>query len=256
MSKKVIKREDFSKFLNTIKLIQEHCTDCEINNGQIRQISNDKHCRFEIDLSQVLPETSMLFTALKLKIMLLKAFELDTTTLPEGADQNIIFESDDKYYRFIDLYSDLKFRIPLQKYLDNTFIPDEDWNKMINTLQEENLIMSTVINSYLSKRVKAITEGFENDVIILKMEDFGGIIASETSNKDNTSDLVRDIELNTKMDKCQVRMVSLPFTLDLNSDVLMDVYKLSKKVVMCRWKVKFFGVPITIYAQSEITAVK
>jgi len=256
MEKKVIKREDFSKFLNTIKLIQEYCTDCEIKNGIIRQISNDKHCRFEIDLSQVLPETDILFTALKLKVLLLKSFELDTTTLPEDADQNIIFESDSKYYRFIDLFSDLKFRIPLQKYLDNTYIVDSEWSKMTDILKEENLIMSTLINSYLSKRVKVITEGFENDVILLNMNEFNGVISSETSNKDNTSDLVKDIELNTKMEKCQIRMVSLPFTLDINSDILMDVYKVSKKVVTCRWKMKYFGIPITIYAQSEITTSK
>ena len=126
----------------------------------------------------------------------------------------------------------MKFRIPLQKYLDNTFLDDDGWNKMLETVKEENLILSTTVNSYLSKRVKAITEGFENDVIILKMEEFSGTIASETSNKDNSSDLVRDIELNTKMDKCQVRMVSLPFALDINSDVLMDVYKVTKKIVM------------------------
>ena len=88
------------------------------------------------------------------------------------------------------------------------------------------------------------------------MDKFKGVIAAETSSKDNTSDLVRDIELNSEMSKCQVRMVSIPFVLDVVSDVLMDVYKLSSKKVLCRWKLKYFGIPITIYAQSEITAVK
>lgn len=255
MERKVIKREDFSKFLNTIKLIQEHCTDCEILNGQIRQKSNDKHCVFQIDLSQVFSESSILLTGLKLKVMLLKSFELDTTTLPEGIDPNIIFEYDDKNYTFVDHFSILNFRTPLRKYLDNTYILDEEWEKIIK-IKEEDLILSTTINSYLTKRIKAITEGFENDVITLRVDEFKGTISAESGSKENTSDLVRDIELNTKMEPCQARVVSLPFTLDMNSDVIMDVYRTTKKVVLCRFKMKFFGIPITIYSASELTAVK
>jgi len=187
--------------------------------------------------------------------MLLKAFELDTTMIPEGADQNINLVIDEKNYKFIDLYSSLKFRIPLKQYLDNCYINDESLAGMFK-LNEEDLIMSTNINSYLAKRIKAITEGFENDVVFLKMNEFGGILEAETSNKENNSELIKGIELNTKMSKCQARMIVLPFTLELNSDVKVDVYKLTKKVVLGRFQMKFFGIPITMYAQSELTAIK
>ena len=43
MDTMLIKREDFSKFLNSIELIQDHCNDAEILDGKLRQRSNDKY---------------------------------------------------------------------------------------------------------------------------------------------------------------------------------------------------------------------
>jgi hypothetical protein len=255
MEQKILKREDFSKFLNTLKLFQEHCTDCEISNGIIRQRSNDRHSIFEMDLTSVIGDTSFLFVLIKNKIGLLKAFELDTTTIPEGSDQNISLDIDERNYKFTDLYSTMKFRIPLKKYLDNVFIDDSEFEGIFK-LNEEDLILSTNINSYLTKRIKAISEGFENDVITLKMNEFTGDLEAETGNKENNSELVRGIELNAKMPKCQTRMIVLPFTLELNSDIKIDIYKVSSKVVIGRFQMKFFGVPITMYSQSELTTVK
>jgi hypothetical protein len=132
---------------------------------------------------------------------------------------------------------------------------EEDLAGIFKT-NEEDLILSTTINSYLSKRVKLVTRGFENDVIILHMNEFKASILAETPNKENTSQLIRDIELNTKMPNCQTRMVALPFGLELASDVSMNVYKQTGKEILAKFSMRFFGVPITIYARSELTSVK
>jgi hypothetical protein len=87
---------------------------------------------------------------------LLKAFELDTTTLPEGSDQNIVFDKDDKFYRFIDLYSDLQFRVPLLKYLDNTFIEEDKFNEMIK--------IKELCEKYESTLLRMDVEGYEYEI--------------------------------------------------------------------------------------------
>jgi len=250
-----IKRQDFSKFLNTLKLFQDVCTDCDIVDGLVRQKTNDRYCTIEIDLTSVLGESSLTLGLLKTKMLLLKSFELDDSAPESDGENNIIVEFDKNDYRFIDDFSTLSFRIPIKKFLDNQYILDSDFSKMF-TLKEEDLIFSTEINSYMCKRIKAITEGFDSEFIIWNMDKFEGSLVTETINKENTSNLVKDIELNTEMPSVSSKITSLPFKLDINSDIKINAYQVKKNVMICKFEMKYFGIPIIMYAGSNIIKSK
>jgi hypothetical protein len=252
-----IKREDFSKFLSTLKLFQDICTDCDIMDGRMRQRSNDKLALIDVDLTGVIGETSIALSMLKTKLISLKSFELDQT-IPDGSagnDGGVVLEIDEKDLRFIDSFSTLTFRIPSKKFLDNIFIADDEFEKTMN-LKEEDLILSTEVSSYLCKRIKSISEGFENDAVIWRMNGFEATLDTETTNKENTSKLLKNIQLNTEMPNCTSKMVVLPFALDINSDIKIDSYKHKNNTMMCRFKMKFFGIPVTIYSWSELKEKK
>ena len=91
MDTMLIKREDFSKFLNSIELIQDHCNDAEILDGKLRQRSNDKYTVFDFDFSNAVGGLSFMVSGLKNKISLLRSLELDTALLSdEETEKNII----------------------------------------------------------------------------------------------------------------------------------------------------------------------
>ena len=125
-------------------------------------------------------------------------------------------------------------------------------------LKEEDLILSTNINSYMCKRVKQITEGFNNQAVIWNMNGLDATLDTETNNKENTSTLVKGIPLNKEIDNKMSKMVSLPFVLDINSDVQVDAYQVGKKneIMVCKFSMNYFGIPITIYTHSIISKGK
>ena len=123
-------------------------------------------------------------------------------------------------------------------------------------INEEDLILHTVVNSHISKRVKIISRGFENDVITLHLDGFNATFTCETSNKENSSEIIKGIELNRKMPKCTAKVSALPFTMELVSDLTLSVYQVSSKIILIKSSMRFFGIPIVIYVLSELLGTK
>ncbi|MEM4260777.1 MAG: hypothetical protein QXG00_06065 [Candidatus Woesearchaeota archaeon] len=247
-----IKRESFSKFLTVLSIIQDHCTDCDISQGVVRQKSNDRRTFFEFDLSKEIGELSLSLTLVKRKIFLLKSFEVDPFLLPENTSTDVIFEKTSSNYVFSDVFSSIRFRIPNRKYLDNTYVNREEFENLLK-LKEENLLLSTTIPNYLSKRIKNITSGFENEIIIFNMNEYKANLCAETVSKDDTSILIQGIELNSSVNKCQCRFLSLPFTIDITTDITCNIYKMSDTIFAAEFKMNYLGVPIGIYSYTEVS---
>ena len=256
MANQTLKRDEFSKFLNCIKLIQDVCTDCDLQKGVIRQRTNDRHAIVEMDLSSVLNDSTICFTLLKQKIALLKSLELDDSARVGDDEKDITVELNEKTYKFIDIFSTLTFRIPIRKFLDNTFVSADEVSNMFE-LKEEDLVLSYNVSSYMCRRIKSITEGFNTDVLVWKMNGFDSCLQTESSNKDNSAQLIKNIALNSEMTPMESKMISLPLCLDINSDIEINGYKIKDgQVLLCRFRMKYFDIPITIYAQSQLTKTK
>jgi len=247
-SDKVLQRGQFSKLLGCIKLLENCCTDCDISEGFIRQKTNDRQAIIEMDLTSILDANDLSLSLIKQKVMLLRTFELDDNV--KVPDENIVIRTEEQSYKFIDPLSKMTFRKPMKKFLDNSYIPADKFAEMI-TCKEEDLVFNVTASAYICKRIKAICEGFQTNSIKCEMNQLAGLLRISTVDNTNTSEVVT-ISLNTEMPNSYFNMISLPFSLELNSDIKLNVYKTSGKVLLCKFDQKFFGIPMTIFTRVSL----
>jgi hypothetical protein len=169
-------------------------------------------------------------------------------------DKTIIIESNESNYEINDPFSKMVFRKPVQKYIDNKFIPESEFTTMIRC-DEEHLVFSYDINNYLKRRISNIALGFQSDIIKCKIIENGGHLSAETRNHDDSSSFVDDIVLNIEVPDCEFKMIAMPFILDVASDMKLGVYKVSNDVFMCKFDQSFYGVPIAVYTQVKVTSL-
>jgi hypothetical protein len=247
-----ISRDDFSKLLTLLKVFENYCTDCDIQSGFLRCRTNDRQAVISMDLSSILETQPLQFTLVKNKIGLMKTFEVDDNVQLD--DKDIILVSNESNYEIKDPFSKMIFRKPIQQYLDNKYIPDDEFATMIRC-SEENLIFSYDINNYLKKRISNITLGFQSDIIKCEIIESAGRLSAETRNHEDSSLLVKDIVLNNEVSDREFRMIAMPFVLDIASDMKFSVYQTSTDVYMCKFEQAYYGVPIAVYSQVKVNTL-
>jgi len=251
-----ISRDDFSKLLNLLKIFENSCTDCDIQNGTFRCRTNDRQAIIQMDLNSILQTNNLSFSLIKNKVALLKTFELDDNIQVE--DKTVSIESNESNYEVFDPFSRMIFRKPIQRYIDNQFIPDENFTQMIR-LSEDNLIFSYMVNNYMKKRISNIALGFQTDVIICQMTSVddqpSASLLVSTTNHEDSSNVAKGITMNRDVGNRQFKMLALPFVLDMASDLKLNCYHVAQDVALCKFDQSFYGVPITIYTQVKVTNI-
>lgn len=244
-----ISRDSFSKFVGVLKILQNHCVDCEVNQGKIRQATDDKTCFFDIDITNLIGEIDILLAQLKVKVSSFQTFEVDDFV--EGAGEEIAFESDGKTYYINDPFTKMKIQNPGRKFLDNTFLSQEEKDKRIN-VSDDDLVMSVDMSAYIASRIKKICESFSNDVITCQVKDNDAKLILASNNQQNVADITSGIELHDEMPNCRFKLSYLPFSLELNSDVKLRAYKKSSDIILVQFDMNYFDNPVTIYAQCRM----
>ncbi len=252
----ILKRENFSKFLNIIRLIQEECKDCDVVNGTIRCNNDDTHSLIHINLTEALGEsTTFALGFLNRSSRLLSSFELDDSVNLDEDEKDVILEIEpDKRIIFKDIYSDLSFKAPARRLMSNTYIDKESFEKKFN-LVDEDLAFSYNVSSYICKRIKNISQVFEASSMTWKLNGDKATLETEALSKDKSSVLVKDIPLRKSFDPSIINMISFPLRMDINADVQVDAYDFNRNgmhVMVVKFFMKYFGIPISIYAHSQI----
>lgn len=247
-----VSRDDFSKLIMLLGVFENTCTDCDIKNGLFRCRSNDRQAVISMDLTGILQTNDLMFSLIKNKVALLRTFELDDNVQVD--DKTVSLESNESNYEVCDPFSRIIFRKPAQRYIDNQFIPDEEFNSIIQ-ISEDNLLFSATVNNYMKKRISNIALGFQIDVVeCFLSEDNKAEFRVATSNKEDKSTVMKDIVLNREVGNRYFKMMSLPFILDVASDLQINCYTTnSADVYTCKFTQTFYGVPITIYSKVKVT---
>lgn len=243
-------REKFTKLINIIKLFENDCTDCDIQNGKIRQRTNDRQLVINVDASSILTNYDFSLSDIKNKSQLLKAYELDDNIQLEN--KNIIIESNDSNYEITDPLSKLVLRKPSGTHIDNKYIADDEFAKMVEC-KEESLLFSTVISNYLKRRFSNISTLFNNDLIRCDVLDLTAKIFIVSGDKQNNCDVQQTIQLNKSMKHGNFAMLTVPFVLDIASDIKISCYLIGETSILCKYEQTYFGVPITLYQRSKLT---
>ena len=96
-----LSNEEFENFVRSLSVLKDVCNDVDINDGIIRQRTNDHTTIFQLDLSSLLPVVTMCLSNLKQKLDLLKMF----------SDEEVEIEISDKI-KIKDQYSSIEFEKP------------------------------------------------------------------------------------------------------------------------------------------------
>lgn len=247
-----VSRDDFSKLLTLLKIFENNCNDCDIQGGLMRCRTNDRQAIISMDLSSILESNSLQFSLMKQKIILLKAFEINDTIQME--DKTISIESNESNYEIKDPISKIIFRKPIQQYIDNKYVNDEDFGRMIRC-QEENLIFSYDISHYLKKRISNVVQGFQTDILKCQIVENNGNLTASTKNFEESCVFVKDIVMNRELPDSEFKMIALPFMLDIASDMKLSVYYVTNDVNLCKFDQSYYGIPITLYTQVKVNSL-
>jgi hypothetical protein len=246
-----VSRDNFSKLLLLLKTFENYCTDCDVKNGLFRCRSNDRQAIISMDLTSILANNDLSFSLIKSKVALLKTFELDDNIQIE--DKTIVIESNESNYEICDPFSKLIFRKPVQRYIDNQFIDNDQFSEIIQ-LSEDNLLFSYDINNYIKRRISNIALGFQTDVVECNIADVSAILKIATSNKEDSANLASGIVVNRSVGNKSFKMISMPFVLDISADLKINCYTTNHSdVYMCKFDQSFYGVTISIYTQVKVS---
>lgn len=248
----IIDRESFNKFINCVKLVVDSdCTDCDIEQGIIRQISNNRRSIIKINLNSIIGDIDLSISNAVQKVPLLKTFELDDTVQDEGG---VNIKVEDKRITFDDKYGHVSFSKPVKKMLDNNFLKDDEFSNKTKLVSEDK-ILDVLISSYIAKRrIKSICDVVKNDVITVKIKNNKASISIDTN--DIKSTVIKNIELENgiELEDCTFETLLLPFGMDIQTDVNFSVYKSkgNNDKLLCKFELSYFNIPITIYVTTKM----
>jgi len=230
----------FNEFMRCISIFKDLCNDIDIREGVIRQKTNDGSVVFEVDLTSVLGNLNIPISNLKEKLDLFKIF----------MGQNVTIENDTSNFKFSDMYSSLVFKNPDLDFMDNKFISSDDLSSVIKT-DREDLMLSTSIISTISERVKAITQGFHVNNVQVVFNGDEASITSTTVSKDQFANFINNIKTEQETN-CSTNLVSIPFIIDHDGDILFEMFKSGEDRVLNRFSTTISDININLYSRGQM----
>lgn len=231
----------FESLIRCISLFQDICTDIDIKNGFIRQRSNDRSTIFEIDLTTIIDDCSFPILQLKDKLPLLK--------LLRGNDVDINLK-ENEYYEISDNESKFKFRIPETEYIDNKFMDIEELNSMF-ILQDTDVILTSNISLTVSNRIKVVKDVYNTNNIFVEFKGDIASIYSKTESNDQSVVFIKDIQTEKELNALSIP-VSLPFTIDHDNDILLEMFNYESNISINKFSTKIDSIDIILYSRSEL----
>ena len=240
MSEIVLDTTKFSDFLRVLSLLKDICNDCEIRGGFLRTRSNDKSTIFEMDLTPLISNSDIIISNLKQKLDLLKCF----------ANQDVTIKTDDQDVYFSDQFSTIKFTSPRLDFIDNKYMPEEEFTRIF-TLRDEDLLLDYEIQNEISERMKIIQQGFNVVSFQVKFERDSASILATTTSKDQHAKIVTGILVNQTLNYLS-NLVTTPFTLEHDGNMNLKMYNVQETVCVNKFTSTVGSVNVTVYGRSQL----
>lgn len=246
----ILTRDKFSKLLMMLDLFKDHCTDVDIHHGLMRCKSTDARSFIEMDLTSVLEDKDLMMSAIRNKIILLKALEVDDNVTME--DRNIYIESNESNVEFTDQMSKTIFRKPVVKYMENRFCEDSDFKSLVNIL-EENLLLRHQFSSYMKKRISTTVTALQTESIQFRLNGDTCSATTQSQNKQDSMIIANSITLNRPISDKVFDIPITTFNLNLMADINLSAYLPEKSnICTCKFDMTYFGIPIHIYHKVKL----
>jgi hypothetical protein len=167
-----LNEDNFSKFLSVMSILRQTCTDLIVKEGRICQLTDRRSAIYEIDMSSLIKESTLLLSGIGIKADLLSTFK------QQNSDIDLIV--DEQTYIFQDNASQLIFQKPQEKYLTNSYIPEEQLYEKLKI--EEGQIFHLEIKKFLIDRLASFAKGLSATMV--KLEFNGDKVVFIVSNSD------------------------------------------------------------------------
>ncbi len=238
------KYEEFMRCLSSLKDI---CNDVDIQNGYIRQRTNDKATVFEFNLTPLIDDMTFPITNIKQKIDLLKIFSDQTVSIiSHDADDNHA----NGYFTMSDEFTTLKFDGIDLEYIDNSFMPEEE-KTGIFPCDESEMILSAEISNKISDRIRIIAQSFSVNTTQVKFEgDMASINVMTHSREQHArvlSELVTEREL-----ECISSLVITPFIMDHDGDMNFKMFNYQDNICSNVSETSIGDVELKVYSRSSL----
>jgi len=159
--------ETFSKFFSIMNLISKICTDMTIKEGVVRQYSDRRHAIFNIDLSDILGDITLYLSGVASKVDLLDPFKKQGVSVKlEETEPG----STTGFYIFKDDYSKIEFQKPLERYLNNKYMSQDELTNRLS-IDEDGHIFEYQISKFLLERLTALQKGLGASIVKLSFRD-------------------------------------------------------------------------------------
>jgi len=254
MEKKlVLGTDEFNYFLRCLGNLRDVCNDADIQNGILRQRSNDMTIIYEMDMKEILQDVSLPISDIKRKIDLLKVFS--------GSSEITIDIRQDKdesksFYIIGDDVTQIKFVFPARDFLDNTFVPEEELNNIF-LFQDENLILDDDLQSLVAERIRVISDNFNVVSVQIRIQEDGQAkITAATQASDQFATLKDDITANmTFEEEVFINLSTIQFNLDCDGGFNLKVYKDPKEnITLNKLSTELGSVKINVYSRSMLNS--
>jgi len=237
--------EKFDELLRCLSVLREHCNDADIREGIVRQRANENTSVFEIDLTPLVGDITIPFSGLKQKLDLLKMFseqEVEITVdVPEGENGS---------FSFSDQYSVLRFEMPDLDYMDNKFIPEEEMANIF-AMNDEDLILSADISSFISDRMRIVSAGFSVNTVQVDVEGEEASIYAKTQSGDQYAKFLEGL-VTDKVLQCSSHMVITPFIIDHDGDIAFQMFNVQPNVSANKFSTTIADIDINLYTRSAL----
>lgn len=241
-----INQKQWKFFCKTLRGLARQCNDVDINQGIIRQRSNDSSAIFEVDLRPVVGGLTLTITNFKEKLKLLKAFTGGVTIEP--GQNEVVFSDGVTPYSIVN---------PDINYLDNKFMSQQELEPLFpSVFQKTSLLIRNRIEKKMLKRIRTALSKLHRDTyeVVFAQRSATLRIEEKTGGAGNPStamDVIRNIPL-FEPTTGYAHLPPLPFTsFDCDGDMGWELYRVNNRLFS-----KIYGrigeVNATTYTRAEL----
>ena len=244
-SKVTLNEKQWKSLCKTLQGISKQCNDAVINDGVIRQRSNDSSAIVEVDMTSMLGSSTFSIANIKEELKRLK-----------GLTGQVTIEADQNKVVFFDDVSSYNMPAPDKNYLDNKFMTKQDLDSLLpnycqrttplikHTIEKKNL--KRIKNAASTFRANSYKVVFDNHSASIIVEGYGGSKGFKPS-----VDIFKDIPLSEPTTG-NTRLVVSPYdSFDYDGDVGWEVYR-GEKGFLSKNYGSIGDVTVSTYTRGEL----
>ena len=240
-----LNKKQWISFCKVLTGLARACNDVDINDGMIRQRSNDRSAIVEIDLRPVVGGLTFTIANVKEKLKTLKMFKR-RLTITLGEKEAVLSDG----------ISDCTIVASDINYLDNKFMSQQEMESLLQAgCQEKSLVVRNIIKKIVLKRIRTALSRLHPNTLKVVFAGHSGRLRVDNSSGSNGPTEIMDAMKHIILFQPIIgyaALTTLPFqALDSDEDLLWELYREDKRL-LCKHSGRIGQIKATMYTVGEL----